>query len=300
MRRIGDAFAQAFTGIARNILPSFVCFATLFSCLILFGSFWMVSRNIGYNLQKINELNEIDVFLNANLSEAEALEIQEEINALDNVSRTELTTKEEGLEEVMEDYKEWETILKNLSAEENPLPYRLRVFYTDNAKVANLEYELRHIDDGRDVKRISSVNSRFDIAATVESLQNGVTTVSLVLAGVCLVVCWFVVWNTIKLSVSARHEEITIMRYIGASRIYIAAPFVLESLFIGALGAGAAFFVEKLVYSMLMNFVSGQMGFVQLYPFSALSTELIYSFFGMAAASCVLGSVMSLGKYVEK
>lgn len=295
MRRIGDAFAQAFTGIFRNIVPSLVCFATLFSCLVLSGSFLIVSRNIDYNLQKINELNEIDVFLKDDVDEARALEINEEINALDNVSRTEFTSKEEGLAEVIDDYDGWENILKNLSSEENPLPYRIKVFYTDNAKVASLEYDLRNNIDG-----VLSVDSRFDIAATVDSLQSGVSAVSLILAGFCFVVCWFVVWNTVKLSVSARHEEITIMRYIGASRAYIAVPFVIESLFIGTLGAAAAFFVEKLIYSVLMKFIAGQMGFVEMLPFNAVSNELIVWFAVISAGSCVLGSLLSLGKYVEK
>lgn len=294
MRRIGDAFAQAFTGIFRNIVPSLVCFATLFSCLILVGSFLIVSRNIDYNLQKINELNEIDVFLKDDVDEARALEINEEIKALDNVSRTEFTTKEDGLAEVIDDYDGWEDILKNLSSEENPLPYRIKVFYTDNAKVANLDYNLRNISG------VLSVNSRFDIAATVDSLQSGVSAICWVLAIFCGVVCLFVVWNTVKLSVSARHEEITIMRYIGASRAYIAAPFVIESLFIGALGATAAFFVEKLIYSVLMNFIAGQMGFVEMLTFNAVSNELIVWFAVISAGSCVLGSLLSLGKYVEK
>ena len=90
------------------------------------------------------------------------------------------------------------------------------------------------------------------------------------------------------------------MRYIGASRAYIAAPFVIESLFIGALGATAAFFVEKLVYSVLMNFIAGQMGFVEMLPFNAVSNELMTWFAVISAGSCVLGSLMSLGKYVEK
>ena len=294
MRRIGDAFAQAFTGIFRNIVPSLVCFATLFSCLILVGSFLIVSRNIDYNLQKINELNEIDVFLKDDVDETRALEINEEIKALDNVSRTEFTTKEDGLAEVIDDYDGWEDILKNLSSEENPLPYRIKVFYTDNAKVANLDYNLRNISG------VLSVNSRFDIAATVDSLQSGVSAICWVLAIFCGVVCLFVVWNTVKLSVSARHEEITIMRYIGASRAYIAAPFVIESLFIGALGAAAAFFVEKLIYSVLMNFIAGQMGFVEMLTFNAVSNELIVWFAVISAGSCVLGSLLSLGKYVEK
>ena len=109
----------------------------------------------------------------------------------------------------------------------------------------------------------------------------------------------FVIINTIKLSVYSRREEITIMRYIGASRAYISAPFVLEGTFIGIIGAAVAFFVEKLVYSGLMSFVGQKMGFVKLYAFAEISPFLLTLFFGVSLITGIVGSLVSLGKYVE-
>lgn len=295
MRRIADAFVQAFKGMFRNGLITFICLFVLTSCLVFVGCFSMVSRNINYNLEMITGLNEIDVFLDPDLSDEEALAVQQKINGLDNVERTELTTKSQGLAEVKGDYAGWEDVLDNLSNEENPLPHRVRVFYIDNAKVANLDYELKNMQaDG-----VISVNSRFDIAASVESLQNVISTVFICFTVLCVVICTFVVLNTIKMSVYLRREEITIMRYIGASRAYIAAPFVLEGIFIGAIGATVAFFIEKLIYSVLMDFVAGKMGFVTLYSFGALTPELLALFFGISMFTGIVGSIFSLGKYVE-
>ncbi len=293
MMRVADAFAQAIKGIFRNGLASFVCVFVLISCLVFVGSFAMISVNVDYNLDRIAELNEIEVFLEYELDDAAAAEINAAIEALDNVSGTTLYSKEEGLEEMKNEFSDYAPLFENISAEDNPLSHRIVVIYEDNAMVADLVFGIEQIKGVRDVK------ARPDIAASVEALQSGLSIVFAWFAVLCTIICMFVIVNTIKLSVYARREEITIMRYIGASRSYISAPFVLEGVFIGVIGAGVAFFIEKLVYSGLMSFVGQKMGFVALYGFNEISNGLLAAFFGISLFCGIAGSLFSLGKYVE-
>ena len=257
------------------------------------GSFLLISQNVEYNLDRITDLNEIEVFLEYELDDAAAEEIYKEIAALDNVSKATLYSKAEGLDEVKKDYPDYEELFDNISDDENPLPHRIVVIYEDNERVTDLDYNIKQIDG------VNKVNSRLDIAASVNSLQSGLSLVFVWFTVMCTVVCMFVIVNTIKLSVYSRREEITIMRYIGASRSYIAAPFVIEGIFIGTVGALAAFFVERIIYSALMGFVSDWMGMVELYEFGALAPLLLLVFFAISLFCGVVGSLVSLGKYVE-
>ena len=143
------------------------------------------------------------------------------------------------------------------------------------------------------------VNSRLDIAATVDSLQSGISVIFVWFTALCTVVCMFVIINTIKLSVYSRRDEITIMRYIGAGRTYIAMPFVLEGALIGVVGAAAAFFLEKLIYSLLTGFVTAQMNIVKLYTYAQMTPTVLTVFFGISLFTGIVGSLISLGKYVE-
>ncbi len=293
MRRIADAFVNAVKGMFRNGLVTFVSIFVLISCLVFVGSFALISMNIDYNLDDIADLNEIEVFLDYDLEDGDAAAIQEKINTLSNVDRTELTTKEQGLDEMRDQFADYGHLFDEITTDENPLSHKITVFYINNSEVTSLDYELKAIDGVR------MVNSRFDIAATVDSLQNGISVVFVWFAVLCTVVCMFVIINTIKLSVYSRREEITIMRYIGASRAYIAAPFVLEGAMIGAVGAAFAFLIEKLIYSALMSFVAAEMGFVKLYAFADIAPEVLLMFFGISILTGVVGSLVSLGKYVE-
>lgn len=293
MRRLADAFVQAIKGMTRNGLITFVSIFVLVSCLVFVGCFSLISSNIDYNLASITDLNEIEVFLDYELDDEAAAKINAEIAALDNVSSTTLVSKEEGLDEMKDEFSAYSYLFDDIAPEENPLSHKIIVMYEENEKVNDLDFAIKRIEGVR------TVNSRLDIAASIESLQKGISIVFVWFTVLCTVVCMFVVINTIKLSVYSRREEITIMRYIGASRSYIAAPFVLEGSFIGIVGASLALLAEKLIYSGLMGFVSDKMGFVKLYSFAELAPELSLVFFAIALFCGIVGSLVSLGRYVE-
>ena len=293
MRRLSDAFAQAFKGMFRNGLITFVSIFVLISCLLFVGSFALIALNIGYNLEDVTDLNEIEVFLEFDADDETVARVEREILRLDNVATVTYVSKEDGLDDMTGEFADYGYLFEDISDDENPLSDKFRVLYIDNDKVTTLDYELKQIEGVR------KVNSRLDIAATVDSLQNGISVIFVWFTVLCTVVCMFVIINTIKLSVYSRRDEITIMRYIGASRTYIAAPFVLEGAMIGVVGAVAAYFLEKLIYSMLTNFVTAQMNIVKLYTYAEMTPTVLVVFFGISLFTGIVGSLISLGKYVE-
>ena len=293
MKRFGDALLQALHGMVRNGLLTFVSIFVLVSCLLFIGSFALISKNIDYNLEDVTDLNEIEVFLEDDADAATAARVGDEIRALDNVESVTYVSKEEGLRKVADEFAEYAYLLDDVTPEENPLSDCFRITYADNAGATTLDYELKQIEGVR------KVNSRLDLAATIGSLQNGISVVFVWFAVLCGVVSLFVIINTIKLSVYARREEIAIMRYIGAGRAYIAAPFVLEGILIGCVGAGIAYFLEKLIYRGLSGFVLSEIGIVKMYSYAEMTPMLLAIFFAISLFCGIVGSIVSLGRYVE-
>lgn len=293
MRRLTDAFSQAIKGMFRNGLITFVSIFVLISCLLFIGSFALIAMNVQYNLEDVTDLNEIEVFLDFDADDETVARVEREILRLDNVASVIHVSKEDGLSDMTGEFADYGYLFEDISDEENPLSDKFRVLYIDNAKVTTLDYELKQIEGVR------KVNSRLDIAATVDSLEGGISMILIWFTVLCTVVCMFVIVNTIKISVFSRRDEITIMRYIGASRAYIAAPFVLEGAMIGVIGAVTAFFLEKGIYAMLTGFVSEQMNIVKLYTYAEMTSPILIVFFGISLFTGIVGSLVSLGKYVE-
>lgn len=294
MKRFLDAFRQALTGLWRNWAYSLVSIFVLVSCLLFVGSFGLVAINIMYNFEDVSDLNEIEVFLEFDADSDTAERIEREILRLDNVESVTFVSKQDGLLDMQGEFADYGYLFEDITDEENPLSDKFCVVYTDNERVTTLDYDIKQIEGVR------KVNSRLDVAATVGSLENGITLIFVWFTVILALVCMLVVSNTIKLSVYSRREEIAIMRYIGASRSYIAAPFVLEGVSIGVIGAAVAFFIERIIYSALSAFVSLEMGIAKLYTYSSVAPLVLAVFFGIAVFCGIAGSIVSMGRYVEK
>ena len=293
MRRFCDVLLQALKSLFRNGPVSLVSIFILTCCLLFVGSFGVIALNISYNFEDVSELNEIEVFLEFETDVETVERIEREILRLDNVESVTYVSKQEGLEGMQTEFVEYGNLFDDITDEENPLSDMFRVVYTDNERVTTLDYNLKQLDGVR------KVNSRLDIAATVGSLENGISIIFIWFAVILTIVCIFVVSNTIKMSIYLRREEITAMRYIGASRRYIAAPFIFEGLYVGAIGTLIAFLLERVIYSALQSYISANMGIVKLYTFGEVAPILLAAFIAISVLCGVIGSLVSMSKYVE-
>ena len=75
------------------------------------------------------------------------------------------------------------------------------------------------------------------VVQRVSALSHVAARIALLVFALSVVVTSLVVYNTIHISFYSRREEISIMYLVGATRSYIATPFVLEGTFLVLLGA---------------------------------------------------------------
>ncbi|NLK38641.1 MAG: ABC transporter permease [Clostridiales bacterium] len=284
---------QAFQGLWRNSVMSIASIAVLLSCLVVMGGFALLVKNIDFNLEKIGLLNEIVVFLEEDVTEEDISRIDAEINSLENVAKVEFISKERALQEFMEEYSEYGEILEEADELSNPLPDSFVITYQDNSKVTTLQYHLTHMEG------IEKVKSRQDLSATIENFKSGVTLIFSWFLIILFIVSIFVIINTVKLAVFARRDEISIMRYIGASRWFIFTPFILEGVIIGLVSSAIAFFIEGYIYSYVEKMVITDIKMIEIIPYDNLSTPVLLGFIGIGVLTGIVGSSISLRRYIE-
>ena len=108
--------------------------------------------------------------------------------------------------------------------------------------------------------------------------------------------------NTIKLTVVARKTELEIMKYVGATNSYIRGPFVIEGLFIGLLGATLSYFLLKLVYGFIANYInsaSAVNNMIKFVDFSKFGGTLLLYFMLAAVLIGILGSLTAIRKHLK-
>lgn len=292
MRRfsIKYSFSQAFQGLWRNGVMTFASLAVLMSCLIVIGGFVLLVMNINLNLNSLGNLTQIVVFVQDNLEEEQIVEIENQIKSLDNVSSVERTTKSQALAQLKEQDPD---AYKYVDEENNPLTDEFVISYSDTSKVVDLDYSLRHMEG------IKKVNNRIDLASQLERFRSGVIIIFMWFLIILLVVAVFIIVNTIKLSVYARRHEITVMRYVGATGTFVTMPFLIEGVLIGLISAVAGLFYEWYFYWYIEQKIASDLQMLSFISFSDVYSFLLLGFIGIGVGTGIVGSLLSLRKYMK-
>ncbi|MBP5174085.1 MAG: permease-like cell division protein FtsX [Clostridia bacterium] len=282
---------EAFRGLWRHGIMSAASVIVLASCLVLLGAFAVLIENINLNLKKLGLMNEIAVFVDYDLSPAEVDGIGAAIKELENVSDVEFISKEDGLEQMKETYSDYSALFEDIeNGGDNPLADQFIVKYRDNAGVLQLESDLHAIPG------VIRVNNRLDYAVKAEGLKNGVSLVFVWFFVLLFTVSVFVIFNTIRLAVEGRREEIDIMRYIGASNSFIILPFIIEGSIIGLVSAIIAFVCDSLLYRFAVSKLTSDLRMFEFLPFSRFAAVFLLGFLAIGILSGVLTSLFSIRK----
>ncbi len=284
---------QGFQGIFRNGVMSFASIAVLMSCLLVLGAFTLLVQNINVNLEEFGLLNEIVVFVDRDADETKIQQIEAEIRALDNVASVTRTTKAEALEKLKAQSEEYKHLYEDIDETNNPLTDKFTIVYEDNDRVVTLAYLLGQIDGVRKVR------NDLDLAVTITNVKNGVLLIFTWFLIILFVVSLFVIINTVKLSVFSRRSEISIMRYVGATGWFITLPFIIEGIIIGLVSSAAAYFAELYFYRYIQRIVLSDLEMISVIPVEAVQMPLLWGFLVIGVLAGVVGSSISLGKYLK-
>ena len=214
----------------------------------------------------------VTVFFDEGISDERIAEIGNLITGHTAVSRAVFVSADEAWEsfkgEYLGEYADGFT--------ENPLAdsENYEIYLNDVSRQGELVSYLEGIDG---VRRVN----RSEITANMLSGFNSLLTyVSVGIIAVLLLVSVFLISNTVTIGISVRSEEIAIMKYVGATDFFVRAPFVIEGMLIGAIGAVIPAGIIYVLYdrvilymverfqsiSTVLNFLPVDQVFVYLFP----------------------------------
>lgn len=219
--------------ICRNVWFSLASVATISACIFLFCLFFSIIVNIQHVVKNVEGTIGITVFFDEELSEEEIRAIGAEIEKRPEVSDMEFTSAQEAWESMKNDYFAGHEELAEGFADDNPLAgsASYQVFLND------ITFQDQMVEYLYDIPGVRQVNYSNSAAAGLSSFNAVIGILSLVIIGVLLAVSVFLISNTINVAASFRKNENEIMRYIGATNYMIRAPFVVEGVVIGLMGA---------------------------------------------------------------
>lgn len=287
--------AEGFKGFVRNGVRSAASVLILGSSLLLIGIFTTLIVTINQSISNIDDFNEIVVYMNLTADAETVSAASEAINALKNVKSVEFISKAEALESEKEKFdEEFAYIFDSYDETTNPLPDTFKIEYESIDSIDALVYNLERIEG------VDKVKNRCDIAKNIENFKNAISLGGTWLMILLVAVSVFVISNTIKLTYHAREMEITVMRYIGATKWYITMPFVFEGAIIGAVSGVLGYAVQYYLYRVPLTELSERFdGFVKIPSFGELNIYYLLIFFAAGILLGVIGSALAIRKYMK-
>ncbi|MBQ7990616.1 MAG: permease-like cell division protein FtsX [Oscillospiraceae bacterium] len=295
---VGYLFRQGVRNIWHNRIMSVASFCILTVSLLLIGFTVLFSANVNMILSSVEDKNEVIIYIKDNTSNEDIVVLGDKLRGTANVSEVNFYSKEQAFADIKKNMTDAEEIFSYLG-DESPLPdaYRIRI-----ADIDNMSATLMAING---YENIEKVKAPYDFVNVLTGLNSVITIVSAVILAALIVVSFVIISNTTRASVDMRKREITIMRFVGATKTFIKIPFFIEGLVMGILAGAAAYVLTWLGYDSLISILSSEttlfaaMGVSGFIPFSRLALYTLAGYVAVGAVISSIGTVFSTRKYVK-
>jgi cell division transport system permease protein len=243
-------------GIRRNPLMTVASISNVTVALCVFGAFLLASRNLSHMTTYAQSQARLTIFLKPKVEQAKTLEIETKVNADQRVKSCTYHTPEENLRRTLELLgveDAFATLVKL-----NPLGGSFEVEPKQSADLPGLAQEfgkLEGVDEARYGREY--VDKLYAFHRLLRVI--GVTATTALAVATLLVI-----FSTIRLTVFARRREIRVMQLVGATDWLIRAPFMLEGIFYGLVGAGVACALLVSGYGAVTSYVSANLQFIPI------------------------------------
>lgn len=245
---------QGIKNIKRNKLFSLASVGTIAACIFMMGIMYSVIANFQHMVNKAGESVIVTVFFEHGISADRINVLQERIEKRPEVSEVKYTSAEQAWENFKKDYFASNPDLAEGFKDDNPLANS--AFFEVHLSDVSMQPTLVAFLESQD--GIRQVNYSDVTASALTDFAKMVGYVSMTIIIVLLAVGVFLISNTVMIGIAVRKEEIKIMKLIGATDYFVRAPFIVEGIVIGIVGAAIPLFGLYFVYQKVISYLMGQ------------------------------------------
>ena len=254
----GYTIKQGIKNIWTNKMFSIASIATMAACIFMFGMFYSIVINFQHVVKDVESGVAITVFFDAGTTQDQIDAIGQEIAMRPEVSSFNYVSADEAWEEYKLEYFDGDEAAAASFGTDNPLAgeSNYEIYMEDISQQSSLVSYLEGLD------HVSRVRQSEMVANTLTDFNRLVSIVSAVIILILICVAVFLISNTVRTGIAVRKEEIGIMKVIGATDYFVRAPFIVEGILIGLIGAAIPLIILHAMYGRIIEYVANRFGFL--------------------------------------
>ena len=241
---------QGVKNIKRNWMFSLASIITMAACIFLVGVFYSLVTNVDNIAHKVEQEVPVTVFFDEGTTDEQMQEVGNLIQARQEVERVEFESGDQAWQNFKDKYFQGSDAADGFK-DDNPL------VNSSNYQVYlnQIEKQTELVNYIQSLEHVREVNQSEQAANTLGSFNKLVSYASIIIIAILLLISVFLISNTVSVGISVRKEEIGIMKYIGATDAFVRAPFVLEGMVLGVIGAAIPLVALYFLYNTAVEFI---------------------------------------------
>ena len=289
---------QGVKNIKRNMMFSIASVLTMSACILLFGVLYSIVNNVNNIAHKVEEEVPITVFFDEGTTDEQIQQIGALIQERPEVAQIQYESADDAWEKMKKEYF-GDTDVADGFKDDNPLvnSSNYQVYLKDISKQAVIVAYIQTLDHVREVSQSEQA------AKTLGSINKLVSGISIVIIVILLLISVFLISNTVSVGITVRKDEIGIMKYIGATDAFVRAPFLLEGMVLGVIGAAIPLVILYFAYNSAVTYVLTRfnvlMGVVEFIPVGRIYMTLLPIGLALGIGIGLLGSFWTTRKHLK-
>lgn len=293
--RLNYFVSRALSNIRQNVFVNIVTVGTITLALLILALFLLVFVNLEGLADNWSKRVQITAYFEQELAAQEVAALTARIQSLPGTAQVTYVAKDEAVKRFRARLKGQESLLDGVSSEVLPASIEISLKRDSRGSEAVEAYVARL----KRVPGVSEVQYGEEWVRRFNTFMNFMRLVGALLGGFLLLAVVFIVSNTIKLTIYARKEELELLGLVGATRMFIKAPFLIEGIIQGAAGSTLTILILTGCY---YGFLYNAGNFLSFNPADAglsfLPPEYLAGIFFGGIVLGFLGSLTSLKRFI--
>jgi len=282
---------RALANIFENRLVHLIGIGTMAIAFLIFDAFLLVFLNVNYWIEEQGRSLTMSIYFKGNPDKVAVERVTEELLQYPEVTINEFISKSDAMRNLKKRLGDKAGLLDGL--EDNPLPASLEIILS-RGEIEDFPQQLKTKLEM--LEAVDEVQYSHEWVEKIQAVMGAVRLIGIIFGGLLFLAALFIIINTIKLTIYSRHDEVEILKLVGATNRFVKAPFLIEGSIQGLLGGLTALVILFLCYLAAITRIDLRVGFASL-DIVFLSPRFILLLLLMSIIVGFLGSMISLSRF---
>ncbi|HEY0698403.1 MAG TPA: permease-like cell division protein FtsX, partial [Micromonospora sp.] len=227
--RVKYVLSEVLVGLWRNVTMTIAMIITMAVSLTMLGASGLMYLQVNSMKDQYYEDIEVSIFLDAEVTEAQRSSLDAALKSDPLVKRVVYESKDDAYNKFKEMYRDAPDLVNAIKPGQLPESFRVQL--------VNPEQYKQIFDKYKDTEGIDEIVDQRRLLEKIFNILGSVQKMALAAASVMAIAALLLVANTIQVAAYSKRREVAVMKLVGASNWFIQAPFVLEAVVAGLIGA---------------------------------------------------------------